>query len=80
MKSVRDMRKGGLIDKLTTNKILGAILRESARTTQGFPILRSIPLQEHYYPLFRHFSPPKKVSASLPNGKPKGKNYNLIKN
>ena len=50
------------------------------RTLWEYPIMKSIPLQEHYCPLCELTLNPKKDSASLQRGKPKGNKNNLITN
>ena len=54
--------------------------RESEKTLREFPIMRSTAWREHYCPQFVGILKRRKQKANMNFGKPKGKNYNLIKN
>ncbi len=54
--------------------------RERKRTLREYPIMRSTVWRERYCQQFVGILKRRKQKANLNFGKPKGKNYNLIKN
>ena len=54
--------------------------RERKRTRREYPIMRSTAWRERYYRQSVGILKRRKRNANLNFGKPKGKNYNLIKN